>query len=204
MGNGRNGNGNTCTHFTQKLFLVYRNPYERLVSAFQDKAVHAEGLYSKRFHAPCTWLTLNHTLSLTFSQFVDCIIENVEAHQQERSGGLSSRQATIWLDMHWTPQSHLAVPCRVDYNLIGKHERFSKNSEFMIERLKLNATLTWENRRNKLNIPLAYWFATLSVEQKLKLYAIYKYDFLLFGFDPSPPGGMRPAQEITTKRWFRF
>ena len=73
----------------------------------------------------------------------------------------------------------------------------------MIERLKLNATLTWENRRNKLNIPLAYWFATLSVEQKLKLYAIYKYDFLLFGFDPSPPGGMRPAQEIMTKRWFR-
>ena len=40
------GNGN----FTQKLFLVYRNPYERLVSAFLDNAVHAVGLYSKQFH----------------------------------------------------------------------------------------------------------------------------------------------------------
>ena len=73
----------------------------------------------------------------------------------------------------------------------------------MIERLKLNATPTWENHKNKLNIPLAYWFSTLSVGQKLKLSAIYKYDFLLFGLDPSPPGGMRAAQEIVTKRWFR-
>ena len=58
------------------LCLIFRDPYERLVSAYNDKALHADGLYTKRYHLPCRWLNLTHNFTLKFPQFVDCIINN--------------------------------------------------------------------------------------------------------------------------------
>ena len=188
------------TRMTIIFAIIYccRNPYERLVSAYNDKALSRNGLYTKRYHNPCSWLNISYNTTLTFPQFVDCIIKKAEKHSRTRgrtgnalpqSTTISSRSAAIWLDMHWVPQSHLSLPCRVDYNLMGKYDRFRDNSKFMIHRLGLNATLSSNNNhKNKSNMTLDDWYDKLSIVQLKKLKEFYKYDFLLFGFDSNPPG----------------
>ena len=50
--------------------LHYRNPYDRLVSAYKDKALRNDpgiGIYTKHYKSPCKWQTDKSPL-LTFSQ----------------------------------------------------------------------------------------------------------------------------------------
>jgi len=167
--------------------LFVRDPYERLVSAYNDKALHADGLYTKRYHIPCGWLNLSHNYTLSFSQFVSCVIAKAE-EQRKDPAKIDSRHAAVALDIHWRPQSHLSLPCRLHYNLIGKYDRFSENSEFMINRLRLNATLSRNNHKRKGEKSLHLWYQQLNPKLIEKLQDLYKYDFILFGFDSNPPG----------------
>ena len=50
--------------------LHYRNPYDRLVSAYKDKALRNDpgiGIYTKHYKSPCKWQTDQSPL-LTFNQ----------------------------------------------------------------------------------------------------------------------------------------
>ena len=111
--------------------------------------------------------------------------EKAERH----SSLMSSRHSGIYLDQHWAPQSHLSLPCHANYTFIGKQDHFQDNTRFMVGRLKLNVTLTRENSSSRLEKSLEFWYRQLTSKAKRKLQALYKYDFLLFGFDPTPPGG---------------
>ena len=149
------------------------------MSAYTDKALRNNGLYLKTYNNPCDWFNTAYNTTLTFPQFVDCIIEKAERH----SSLMSSRHSGIYLDHHWAPQSHLSLPCRANYTFIGKQDHFQDNTRFMVERLKLNVTLTRENSSSRLEKSLEFWYRQLTSKAKRKLQALYKYDFLLFGFD---------------------
>lgn len=167
--------------------LCFRNPYERLVSGYKNKVLEKNGLYIKTYNKPCPWLTLDpkyNQTSLTFSQFVSCILETARG----QSADLSSRKAGILLDHHWAPQVHLSLPCTAMYTHIGTYDHFADDANEMIRIHKFNATLKRINQTPKsLSRSLESWYKQLSVEQLVGLQQLYKYDFELFGYDPSPP-----------------
>ena len=145
-----------CFHFFCYIFL--RDPYERLASAYTDKALRNNGLYLKTYNNPCDWFNMAYNTTLTFPQFVDCIIEKAERH----SLLMSSRHSGIYLDQHWAPQSHLSLPCRANYTLIGKQDHFQDNTRFMVERLMLNVTLTRENSSSRHERSIEFWYNQLT------------------------------------------
>jgi len=74
------------------------------------------------------------------------------------------------------------------YTHIGTYDHFADDANEMIRIHKFNATLKRINQTPKsLSSSLESWYKQLSVEQLVGLQQLYKYDFELFGYDPSPP-----------------
>ena len=169
---------------TQTNFSCFRNPYERLFSAYIDKALQRKGLYVKQFNNPCHWLnTRKHFLrfKLAFEQFVDGLWSKAKMGFQKHSSNteyldLSSRSAGIYLDHHQAPQVQLSKPCTTSYTLIGSHEHFFDGTSAIIKILKFNLTV-------KANSSLKSYKIIMISDLK----ELYRLDFKIFGYNSTPP-----------------
>lgn len=132
---------------------------------------------------PCPWWTTKNKKILTFSQFVNCIL--IKAKKTKFR--LDSRKAANVLDMHWMPQVHLSLPCKVEYNLIAKYDKFRESAKYIIQLLKLNSTLPERNVSERGNMTTGDYIRQLNVTQLKDIQMLYKYDFSLFGFDTVIP-----------------
>lgn len=99
--------------------IVVRNPYERLVSAFQDKIVNAGGewthlrQYCYNYEpAMATTSTNNQVFAVTFSEFVNCVLSNHHSKQP-------------FYNDHVCPMSKICATCLIRYDLISKFQRLS-------------------------------------------------------------------------------
>ena len=163
---------------------IYRDPWDRLVSAYLNKAVHAEGYYTKYFHLPCRWFSFRVKRILTFPEFVECILSTAKRHHPN----LASRQSGANVDIHWMPQVHLSLPCTTNYTLISKYNNFQKDVKFVVTYLKLNATIPVTNQsERKDNRSLSYYYRKLAAPQLKGLQELYTHDFKLFGFNRTIP-----------------
>ena len=163
---------------------IYRDPWDRLVSAYLNKAVKGDGYYSKNLHSPCKWFSFKDKRILTFPEFVDCILITAKDHHPN----LVSRQSAVYLDIHWMPQVHLSLPCTTNYTLISQYNRFQMDAEFVVKYLKLNATIPVANQsKRKDNTSLSYYYKKLAPAQLKGLQELYTHDFKLFGFNRTIP-----------------
>ena len=179
-----------------QITTFFRNPYERLVSAYINKALQKSGTYVKQFSHPCHWLKIQEQFSnfkLTFKQFVDCILFNAKAEFKKHSKtpkqlDLSSRDAGIYLDHHWAPQVQLSNACTTNYTLIGSHEHFFDDTSAVIKILKFNSTVPKANSSPKsYKKPLSYWYNQLEPAMISDLQELYRLDFQIFGYNSTPP-----------------
>ena len=168
------------------------------MSAYINKALQADGLYVRRFHMPCRWVTTAEAFAnftLTFKQFVQCLLYNARSNGRKALQGdltiplnLSSRGAGMYLDQHWAPQVHLSRPCDTNYTLIGHHEHFVEDFSATINILKYNVTVKKANSSpNSLKRSLSYWYRQLDMSMISDLQQLYKLDFKVFGFNSTPP-----------------
>ena len=88
--------------------------------------------------------------------------------------------------MHWVPQAHLSLPCTTNYTFIGKYNNFQKDAEFVINYLKLNATIPVTNQSERKGTTSDY-YRQLSPTQLKGLQELYTLDFELFGFNKTIP-----------------
>ena len=179
-----------------QIFTFFRNPYERLVSAYINKALQKNGTYVKQFSNPCHWLKIQEQFSkfkLTFSQFIDCLLFNAKTDFRKHSTtseqlDLSSRSAGIYLDHHWAPQVHLSKPCTTNYTLIGSHEHFVDDTSAIIKILNFNSTVPKANSSPRsYKKPLSYWYNQLEPAMISDLQELYRLDFQIFGYNSTPP-----------------
>lgn len=156
-----------------------RNPWDRLVSGYKNKAL--EGKFAYIFKRPCEWLKRGMP-PLTFKQFVTCMLD--------RSKGpgtpLSSSTAALQINEHWMPLYTIAVPCIANYTLIADFEHFNNDTAEALKILNLKATLTHRNP-TKQTKSLSDWYDELDWNMIEDLKELYKYDFQIFGYDPTPP-----------------
>ena len=114
-------------------FLIARNPYERLISAYRDKIV---GAYRNSFHdkmrkdivvkyrhiSPSSY---RHGESIpTFKEFVSYILDEFHSGRE--------------LDMHWAPVYSFCNPCQVNLTHIIMFETFDRDTMEIVEKAKLN------------------------------------------------------------------
>lgn len=145
----------------------YRNPWDRLVSAYINKAV--EYNYSRILHTPCRHESMNpYKADLTFKQFLYCIADGSE-------------------DMHWTPQWRLCNVCQIKFDFIGHLDTVHEDAAHVIQEIGLNVTYP-HSFASKLKKSNEEWYKDLPSDLLSRLKKRYEYDFDLHGWDPQPPG----------------
>ncbi|KAH7967501.1 hypothetical protein HPB49_025256 [Dermacentor silvarum] len=156
--------------------LFVRHPFERLVSTYIDKALRSREEIAWAYSS--YWDKIPgvkaENRSPTFAEFVDLVL----AMPVENS------------DTHWSPYYHRCQPCLVDYDFIGKLETANRDFPLFFSLVGIEdqaASLHHDNRRESVSgahrIDSKYYFAQLSFEQVMRLYARYFYDFALFGYE---------------------
>ena len=128
-------------------FLIARNPYERLVSAYRDKIV---GAYRYSFHDKMSQTIVvkyrhispnsyRHGETVpTFREFVRYVLDEFHSGNE--------------LDMHWAPVYSFCNPCQVNLTHIIIFETFDRDTMEILEKAKLKHLLpTYGKFKNKNN-----------------------------------------------------
>lgn len=160
--------------YTRVLFV--RHPFERLVSAFEDKAGRPRD--RERFFYDVYWDRIaaanrsnnTNTSAISFPQFVDYLLRIPVTH---------------W-DDHWAPYYSRCEPCLVHYNFIGHLETAPQDLAQLWRRMNLqppNSTLLTPRNATPRRQRSHHYFEQLTENQIDGLYQRYYYDFKLFGYD---------------------
>ena len=173
-------------------FLVARNPYERLVSAYRDKILGEAIQYKSSVYAKISRSILSKyryvpyipgiTTPPTFTEFVKYIIDEVAQGKE--------------LDMHWTPAYSFCNPCQVDLSHVIKLETFDRDTSWIVQKANLTEFIPQTKKFNGENILkknaakdgqntasiVHSYIQSLPEEILYDLNNIYKIDFDIFGY----------------------
>lgn len=116
-------------------FLVVRNPYSRLLSAFIDKLVPPNPYYWKAFGSKAILAFRKNASAhsklyghdVTFREFV----KHVVACETTKKN----------LDPHYVSTFTSCKPCDVQYNYIGKMETFKDDALFIMNKVGMNSSV---------------------------------------------------------------
>ena len=175
-------------------FLIARHPFERLVSAYRNKILEKDGIFSDKYKAikdilvkyrnesfsQKSFLTIQRqpydTITPTFTEFVRYILDEYRAGKK--------------LDMHWEPVYRFCNPCQVNLTHIIKFETFDRDTSMILEKANLMQYLpdsgkvaenASKGNNNSSSLVDKYLNELPSYLQK-ELYDMYEIDFDLFGY----------------------
>ena len=179
-------------------FLVARNPYERLISAYRDKIV---GAFRNSFHDKmCKQIVVKYRHILpqnyrykvtipTFKEFVNYILDEFRAGNQ--------------LDMHWTPAYSFCNPCQVNLTHIIKLETFDRDTEEILEKVnlkhllprtgKINQNKSKDSKQNSSSL-IDKYLNELTPNLRNGLLQLYGIDFDIFDYDRKENFQFRPNE----------
>uniref|UniRef100_A0A182RBE1 Carbohydrate sulfotransferase n=1 Tax=Anopheles funestus TaxID=62324 RepID=A0A182RBE1_ANOFN len=157
-------------------FIIVRHPFERLMSAFEDRLVSMKNAYYSRVSQAI--YKRYHPMgkgTISFRDFVQYIIDDVRYNN-----------GTIALDIHWCPINNLCTPCFARYDYIIKLETYQQDVETMIKQANLQGIVKLAQinhvRKDSVQTLAMKYFSQLTQEQMDRLYNIYEMDFELFGY----------------------
>ena len=123
-------------------FLVVRDPFSRLFSAFVDKLVPPNPYYWKAFGSKAiTAFRKNANLrsklyghDVTFPEFVKHVTTSEKTKRN--------------LDAHYISTFSSCKPCESNYNYIGKMETFKTDALFILNKVGMNSTVEFLSEGN--------------------------------------------------------
>jgi len=155
-------------------FSMVRHPFERLVSAFQDKLVDGSDKFYKR--------VVDHIINtfgeISFENFVYMILRNSKTRCRRLKG--------CGLDKHWKPFISRCGYCDIPYKVIAKAENFAEDQKFIgkLANIDFKPLATHVSSGGSTKELAKKYFSQLSLDMVKKLYRIYKVDFEMFGYSP--------------------
>ncbi|XP_030385116.1 carbohydrate sulfotransferase 11 isoform X2 [Scaptodrosophila lebanonensis] len=165
-------------------FIIARNPFERLLSAYRDKMVFALP-YSfhdklgrsivRNYRKKQTLLARSaNTKYPSFPEFVHWLLDQVKRGS--------------FIDMHFVASTSFCTPCLIRFDMILKFESLAEDQLYLIEKTGLKRVIApvWRNMGKggrKTNELQRQFYSQLTRQEMLELYEYYKYDFELFDYD---------------------
>lgn len=155
-------------------FSMVRHPFERLVSAYQDKLVDQTDKFYKRV---VDYLIDNYG-AVTFENFVSMILT--------KSRRRCRRMNRCGLDKHWKPFISRCGYCDIPYKVIAKAENFAEDQKFIgkLANIEIKPIETHKSSGGSTKDLTKKYFSELSLDTVKKLYNVYKVDFEMFGYSP--------------------
>ena len=177
-------------------FVFIRHPFERLISAYHDKFVHtkqAEMMVPFLKHQIVKYMLKSvkkqkspkksnfpFDIDISFKNFIDFVL-------QEASYSTISEQSK-----HWWPFSDLCKLCKIQYDFIGYLESLQEDIACMLKYYENYDLLQKMKDRVKTKINAdgkhteemtMQYFSKLPKDTILKLYELYKFDFILGNYE---------------------
>lgn len=148
-------------------FTFVRNPYRRIVSAYQDKILGGgDKGKPNAFLRKINWRSHKPP---TFAEFVAIICK-----QQHDA-----------MDWHWMPQTRLIMNRLISYNFIGRVESFSKDMQFVLEHMQIPQAQikTLLLAPKNVNVSKEIDAPIITTDLAEYIYRCYQDDFDYFGYD---------------------
>ncbi|XP_029695609.1 carbohydrate sulfotransferase 10 isoform X2 [Takifugu rubripes] len=172
-------------------FLIVRDPFERLISAFKDKFVKNPRFepWYKHDIAPAIIRKYrkSHRYSdttasgLHFEDFVRYLGDVDGRRRVDRQFGEHI--------IHWVTYAELCAPCEIHYSVIGHHETLEQDAPYILKAAGIEQVVSYPaippgiTRYNRTKVES--YFSGISKRDIRRLYTRYQGDFYLFGY-PSP------------------
>ncbi|XP_054752869.1 carbohydrate sulfotransferase 11-like [Lytechinus pictus] len=170
-----------------KKFTFVRNPFIRLLSAFKDKfeslwkyRTDPGGKYFRRYaadimtkyRANATAEQLESGENVTWSEFISYV-----THLEEKA-----------FNEHWKPMYKLCDPCHIGYDFVGRVETIDKDAKYLLEEvIKLKYEMSQFPKFSEFTTNSSEYtysaYGDITLQQLRRLWEIYKWDFLLFGYE---------------------
>ncbi|XP_055639200.1 carbohydrate sulfotransferase 11 [Toxorhynchites rutilus septentrionalis] len=171
-------------------FLIVREPFERLVSAYRNKLEGCRNKYYKllgeqivrkfRKKPKNGKLLTKYPKGPTFREFLQFLVSHY------KSGGR--------FDEHWSPVYSFCTPCSINFTLIAKVETFQRDSEYIIRQAGLETLLLNKLPRSKARAIAnrstsntrsltPRYFSQIDEHLLTEVLEIYQLDFELFGYN---------------------
>ncbi|KAM8920873.1 carbohydrate sulfotransferase 9-like [Pelodytes ibericus] len=163
--------------YTKVMFV--RDPLQRFVSAYRDKFLHKQEVYYYKTFAGYIKRKFrndeNSTEQVTFEEFSRYVIEKNPPYR----------------DTHWMPMYQLCDPCNIQYDIVGKLETMTKDSDLVLKTIRAPENITYpsikhyagESRTNE-KISMEY-FRSLPTQLLKDLMEVYEVDFSMFEYTPA-------------------
>jgi len=163
-----------------KKFLVVRDPFERLLSAYRNKLKpereDAFGEMSRKIHhqeAP-----EGGKEQATFSEFLEYLVDY--------------NQRKIPINEHWETYWKICFPCDINYDYILNLETIEEDSNWIFDKFNISKIKYPKGNKNPSNENLLQnSLKNISVGLQKAVYHYLRTDFELF--DYSPPEGILTA-----------
>ncbi|EDW76739.1 uncharacterized protein Dwil_GK19720, isoform A [Drosophila willistoni] len=165
-------------------FIIARNPFERLLSAYRDKMVFAlpysfhdklgRSIVRNYRKKPSLAARSSNTKYPSFPEFVNWLLDQVKRGS--------------FIDMHFVAATSFCTPCLIKFDMILKFESLTEDQLYLIEKTGLKRVIApvWRNMGKggrKTHELQQQFYAQLTRQEMLELYEYYKYDFELFDYD---------------------
>lgn len=159
---------------------MVRHPFERLISAYQDKILGSKGLP--------VWNQIRLLISSQFGDFsFPSFVKWHLSNSKKKNGDLCDRHSSVVpcpSNPHWAPLHNRCDYCSVAYSVIAKLETFEDDLRYIgvLANVTFNNAVRENNaKENTSSIALDY-FKQLKNEEVIALYEFYEDDFLMFGY----------------------
>jgi len=155
-------------------FSIVRHPFERLVSAFQDKLVDQ----SDKFYTRVVHQIRDTYGEVTFANFVQFILD--------RSGRVCRTINRCNLDKHWRPFASRCGYCDVPYDVIATAENIAEDQKYIghMANVTFHKIESHVSSGGSTKDLARKYFSELDLATAKKLYKVYKVDFEMFGYTP--------------------
>ncbi|XP_077980199.1 carbohydrate sulfotransferase 11-like [Glandiceps talaboti] len=169
-------------------FIFVRHPFKRLLSAFRDKFESADRLKEnfvkihgtkiiRRYRAGGHNMPEEEVNNLRqyvqFKEFVQYVIDTA---------------GTSEVDGHWKPINQLCSVCSINIDVIGKFENLEEDTLYVLKRAGVDDDTVsfpkFDTRATNSSTTdlLRRYYSSISKDNILNLYDVYKRDFILFGY----------------------
>ncbi|XP_067646304.1 carbohydrate sulfotransferase 11 isoform X2 [Eurosta solidaginis] len=161
-------------------FMIARDPFERLLSAYRDKMVFAiPHSYHDKLGRRIVRkyrrknMDMNSPKYPTFSEFVRWLLDQ-------------TRHSNSQIDMHFVSSTMFCTPCVINFDVIMKFDTLDEDQLYLINKTGLSRVIApeWRNAGKGKNTQelLQSFYSKLTPKEMNGLYQYYKYDFELFNY----------------------
>lgn len=158
-------------------FLIVRDPFERLLSAYRDKIESTKQKFYRTLRCQIQQKAVQRRgtrdCQPTFPEFVDYLLE-------ERAKGHAPNE-------HWAPYYSFCSPCQVAFDYVLRFESLPQEEAFLVAKVPgLSAVVKphkVHSSHTDYNAVTRQYFSKLSALQLAQLYDIYRKDFVIFGYN---------------------